>query len=85
MQSPRAGWCTVQLLDSTILGSIWLNVTPDADSMVDRIDADCHRERWQYFRQRKCAFESLYLIVYQFGIKIIEADEGHLNNSVDGH
>ena len=61
MQSPGTGWCTVQLLDSTILGSVWLDVTPDADSMVDQVDADCYRERWQYFRHCKCAIEGLYL------------------------
>ena len=75
----------MQLLDSTILGSVWLDVTPDVDSMVDQINADCYREMWQYFRQCKCAIESLYLKAYWFGMAILEADEGHLNNSVDDH
>ena len=64
MQSPEAGWCTVHLLDSSILGSVWLDVTPDVDSMVDQINADCCREMWPYFRQCKCAIESLYLKTY---------------------
>ena len=62
-----------------------MDVTPDADSIVDQIDADCYRERWQYFRQCKSAIEGLDLKAYQFGMTILETDEGHLNNSVDDH